>query len=428
MVTRAVFSVDRFQLEEITQNGLEGNEYVSLLAWVMNTYPGAELMSHLDLGVDTSLIQPLIRPALLKELEGQYLRTMERNYQDWMTKTVETEKQEWLTDTAPEQDHQDKYYHTSAPVIIFQMIDQHLQVTNTIHADLTFNALVMSIQQLTKYGHQYRQGAIEFKERHFKDRSQMPFFTQHIITIVNNCQQIMELAQQMKQLYWPKSKTEHYDEFERLLMTFQSVRDEIASFLLQEAFLDLEVHFNDLFTAKWETTNVSVETICVTLEDYFQDYNHLRAINFEYVINRAQSLVTKRYIRAMLSKRISKPRANCEVMSKKIIREAKQIRNFFSKIAPNLSESDSPIDLIAMMANLLDCDIEMLVLDLHTLLGSYPSLTEDHLMRLFYIRSDIKVSEVREKVVDAMKSKKSKVSIDKQDEVFRDIVFSDKLW
>lgn len=138
-----------------------------------------------------------------------------------MNKTVATEKQDWLNDSLPEHDDTEKYYHTSAPVIIFQMINQHLQVTNTIHSELTFNALVMSIQQVTKYGGKYRQAIIELKEKHFKDRSQMPFFTHHIITIVNNCQQIIELAQQMKQLYWPKSRTERYEEFEKLLRTYQ---------------------------------------------------------------------------------------------------------------------------------------------------------------------------------------------------------------
>lgn len=97
---------------------------------------------------------------------------MEKNYQDWMTKTVETEKAEWTTNTLPEDDTE-KYYHTSGPVIIFQMIDQHLQVTNTIHSDFTFNALVLSIQQVTKYGLHYRQCIIEFKDKHFKDRSQV---------------------------------------------------------------------------------------------------------------------------------------------------------------------------------------------------------------------------------------------------------------
>lgn len=61
-------------MEEIIQGGLEGNEYVSLLSWVMNTYPGVELMSHPDLKVDLSIISPLIRPELLKDLEQQYLK------------------------------------------------------------------------------------------------------------------------------------------------------------------------------------------------------------------------------------------------------------------------------------------------------------------------------------------------------------------
>jgi len=86
------------------------------------------------------------------------------------------------------------------------------------------------------------------------------------------------------------------------------------------------------------------------------------------------------------------------------------------------------LDLISTLSALLSSDIELLVLDLHTLLGSYPSLNEDHLVRLFYIRNDVKAAEVREKVQDAMKSKKAMVSIAKQDCIFKEIVFSDKLW
>lgn len=188
------------------------------------------------------------------------------------------------------------------------------------------------------------------------------------------------------------------------------------------------MHFSELFTAKWLTSSIAVDTICVTLEDYFHDYNHLRENNFEYVINEGQKMVTKRYIKAMLSKRMSKPRQDCDVITKKINREAKQIKFFFGKIAPKMVDGDSPLDLITVMGNLINCDIEMLVLDLHTLIGNYPSLTEEHLVRLFYIRNDIKANEVKTKIQDAIKSKTSKVSVDKQDVVFKEIIFSDKLW
>lgn len=235
----------------------------------MNTYPGPELMSHSDLCVDVQrVIGPLLRPEHLKSLEGEYLRNMQRNYQEWMTKAAETEKQEWFSEQAPDQD--EHFYQTSAPVIIFQMIDQHLQVTNTIHAELTFKALVFSIQQVEVFGQNYLKNVIELKDHHFRNRDQIKYFTHYIITIVNNSQQMIELAQQMKQLYWPKSRTEHYEDFERLVATFQRIRAHAANYLLEEAFLDMEGHFNDLFTVKWLGSTISVDTICVTLDDYFQ--------------------------------------------------------------------------------------------------------------------------------------------------------------
>lgn len=422
-------------LEELVQRGVEGNEYVTVLSWIINTYPGVELMQHPELNIDLSEIEnikPLMKPEMLKSLETKYLTTMKKNYTDWMDKTVETEKMDWQTNTLP--DTEDQFYHTSSPVIIFQMIDQHLQVTNTISPDLTFNALVLSIQQVTLYGHKYRQGIVEFKDRHFKDRSLVPFFTQHIITIVNNCQQINELAQQMKQLFWPKTRTAHYEDFETLLKTFQALRDESVSYLLEEAFLDLEIHFNELFSAKWMQTSISIDTICVTLEDYFQDYNHLRVTNFDYVIKEAQKMVAKRYIKALLSKRMSKPRAECEVISKKINLEIRQIKKFFDKIAPNVNKNDSPFDVITDLAQLLNCDIEMIILDLHTLLTNYPTISEDHLIRLFYIRNEIKSTEIKEKINDAFSSRKTTTVShhDKQCNIlFKEIVFdklTDKIW
>ena len=83
-------------------------------------------MGHSELQIDLSFVGPLVKPQLLKELETQYLKTVESNYIDWMVKTLETEKQDWKMNVLPDQD--DQYYHTSAPVIIFQMIDQNLQV------------------------------------------------------------------------------------------------------------------------------------------------------------------------------------------------------------------------------------------------------------------------------------------------------------
>ncbi|GLH02675.1 Exocyst complex component 3 [Gryllus bimaculatus] len=379
-------------LQDIIQNGLEGNEYVSMLAWITNTYPGAELMQHPELKVDVSVIGPLLPTELVEDLQQRYLKYMEGNYVEWMQKTLETEKADWGNGVPPEGDDQEGYYHTSAPIIIFQMIDQNLQVTKTISQDLTFKALLLSMEQVTQYGKMYREAILEFKIGHFEDRSQ--------------------LAQQMKQHYWRPGlhDNEAGMKFEALLNTFQHLRDEAAKFLLEEAFLDLELHFQDLVTSKWLGNNIPVDTICVTLEDYFQDYIHLRPRNFDYVITEAQNLVAKRYISSMLQRKLSfKTYEERRDAAVKIMKEAEQIKAVFIRIAPKVAKFDSPFEIILSLAEVLKSeDPEILSLDLHGIVDKYPDVTQDHLTHLLSLRGDISRSEAREKVAYILKNNKSR--------------------
>lgn len=98
---------------------------------------------------------------------------MEKNYLEWMHNTLASEKQEWQSKDDPEDISHDGCFRTSAPVIIFQMIDQNLQVTQTISQELTTQALLLSTEHVIKYGQSYREGIMEFKNKHFEDRSQV---------------------------------------------------------------------------------------------------------------------------------------------------------------------------------------------------------------------------------------------------------------
>jgi exocyst complex component 3 len=64
--------------------GLEGQEYVSLLQWVEQTYPGPELMGSSALNIDKHLIPPLLAPEVVDALMSSYLDNMRENYSSWM--------------------------------------------------------------------------------------------------------------------------------------------------------------------------------------------------------------------------------------------------------------------------------------------------------------------------------------------------------
>lgn len=416
-------------LKDIIADGLEGNEYVSLLGWIMNTYTGPELMQHPDLNIDMRDFGPLLSKEIVNDLQERYLKNMWQNYEDWMKKTLETEKVDWWSGVLPQGIAQDIYYHTAAPVIIFQMIDQNLQVTKTIGPELTAKALLLCIEQVNKYGIMYRQAILEFKAKHFEDRSQVPYFTHHMITMVNNCLQFIELAQQMKQLYWVVNTSgETATKFETLLNTYQQLRNEAAAILLEESFLDLDSHFQELLTLKWLSSPIPVETICVTLEDYFQDYNHLQVKNFEFVIMEAQNLIAKRYITAMLMRKMSlKTYDECLTCTSKIMTEADKLKSFFQRIAPKVGNADSPFEIIKRLAEVLRCeDSEILSLDLHSLVEKYPDMSEDHLVRLLHLRGDISRSEAREKVSYIFEAQRNRRATQTpSNSIFKQIVIQD---
>jgi len=62
------------QLHEIIEVGLEGQEYVSLLSWIIQTYPGQELMRSTSLGIPPEKIKPLLDNKVIEDLQTKYLK------------------------------------------------------------------------------------------------------------------------------------------------------------------------------------------------------------------------------------------------------------------------------------------------------------------------------------------------------------------
>ncbi|GAB6023908.1 SNARE-binding exocyst subunit S6, variant 2 [Chamberlinius hualienensis] len=321
--------------QEVIENGLEGNEIITVLAWI-NTYSGPEMLAHPDLGMDPKKIAPVLDNAVIEDLVQKYLSLMEQNYQDWMRKTMDTDVQDWYRETQPETDNEG-YYHTVMPVIIFQIIDQHIQVANTVSEELVHRILMLGMKQILQFAEMYRDAIVDFKTRYFEDRNKVKYFTHYMIAVVNNCLHLSELSQTLKTRYW-KPGTQDNDmtkQLEAMINTFETLRIETSRYLLEEVFLDLETHFQDLMTKKWMTSSTPIDTICCTIEDYCSDYRHLRLKNFDQVIIEALNKICKSYIAAILQKRNTfKNYEERRFAAEKIFTESDQIKSIFKRINP----------------------------------------------------------------------------------------------
>jgi len=390
------------RIHTIISEGLEGQEFVSLLQWVEQTYPGPELMGSPSLGMDKNLIPPLLNPEVVDELMDLYMDKMRINYSSWMQNAIGLEKEDWTSDRDPEVDV-DGFFSTPSPVTIYQMVDENLQVSATISPELVFKVLLLGIEQVTHFGNLYKNAIVEFKTEYFTDRKKISQFTRYMIAIINNCNRFEELSQDMKERWW---RAGHHDnqaaaKFELLLRTYQMIREESVVYLLDEAFLDIEAYFGDLLTSKWQSGSQAIETIVYTLKDYFEDYQFLKVKNFELVITEAQDRVARKYITSMLQNNVLRRKisftndAERTAAAAKIKKEAMTCKTFFKEVAGGMAEYDSPFDTLATLAEVLASDEEMISLELGTVCKRYPDVSHEQIFCLLLLRGDINRSDAK---------------------------------
>lgn len=162
---------------------LEGNEYITLLNWVQ-VYEGQDLMRHPSLNFDLKAegLEPLLPKPLVDDLTNRYLATIEKNYKEWMNNTINREMKDWSGTNEPEADDAG-HYQTTTPVIVFQMIDQHLQVAKTVNQRLVNRVLIISMDHLTAFAKQYKDAVSKLSKSHFEDRKLYKYFTPYMVCL-----------------------------------------------------------------------------------------------------------------------------------------------------------------------------------------------------------------------------------------------------
>ncbi|XP_071941663.1 exocyst complex component 3-like [Antedon mediterranea] len=389
-------------LQNMICDELEHNEIISLLTW-LTEYIGPNLMAHHELNIEVKLLEPLLPPREVETLQQQYLKTLHANIQKWINNTLDTDIKEWYREVPPEAD-KESYLHTSLPVIVFQMIEQNMQVAAQISKDLTTKVLLLCVEVLQEFIEFYRSSIRTYKDKHMQDRSQPRHYFQYMVAVINGFQQFEDFTRQLERRHLNQPPGEGSTTvFQSLMDAFDCLAGECLGFLLDEVFLDLEPHNYQLLTRSWYQINgsPSVDTICVTVEDYYNDFVHLRKRYFVSIMKEAEKRVSLAYITALIEKRmIFKTYEERKTASEKICKESEQISNLFRRLG---DEGSSPIDAVSVMVELIRLrDTSLLSLEISGLVSKYPDVRTDHVINLLAMREDLGTSNARQMVIDTL--------------------------
>ncbi|KAJ8277735.1 hypothetical protein GJAV_G00079290 [Gymnothorax javanicus] len=407
------------RMQELANEDLEANEIVSLLTWVLNTYKSAEMMGHPELFTerDISQLDPLLPSEVVNDLLSKYTRTFTSNITGWLRKALETDKKDWQKETEPEAD-QDGYYQTTLPAIVFQMFEQNLQVAAQIDESFKEQVLLLCLKQMNSFLNRYKEEAVGYKEEHLKDRQLPQCYVQYMIAIINNCQTFKDSIVSLKKKYSKRTEPTQND------AAIEKILDEVAKdgceFLLDEVFMDLEQHLNELLTRKWLTGSNAVDTICVTVEDYFNDFAKIKEPYNKEMTSKAHRRVVMEYLKSLMQKRISFRNADeRKEGADRMIKEAEQFKFLFRKLSAG-GKTDHLCGSIAAIAEVFKLtDPTLLYLEVSTLVSKYPDIREEHISALLAVRGDAS-REMRQMIIETLNQNKPSINSSYQP-VFADI-------
>ncbi|XP_072268037.1 exocyst complex component 3 isoform X2 [Pyxicephalus adspersus] len=411
------------RIQELASEDLEANEIVSILTWVLNTYCSSEMMGNIDLvpEVDVTLLKPLLSVKIVDQLLDKYMATLQFNIIAWLRKALETDKKDWDKDTEPEAD-QDGYYQTTLPAIVFQMFEQNLQVAAQISEELKKKVLHLCLQQMNTFLNRYSEQAQLYKEEHLKNRQLPACYVQYMIAIINNCQTFKESIVSLKRKYLSEEDVLAFGS-----TNMDSILDNIANegckSLLDEVFLDLEQHLNELMTRKWLGGSNSVDTICVTLEDYFNDFAKIKPHYKRKMTVKAHRKVVTEYLKAIMQRRICFRNAEeRKEGAERMIKEAEQFKFLFKRLTSGFNEeTDGLCDTITDIAEVIKLtDPSLLYLEVSTLVTRYPDLRDDHIASLLAMRGDAS-REMKQTIIETVEQSQRQQSL-KYKPIFKDII------
>lgn len=383
-------------LQDVVAGELEGNEYVTVLNW-LNTYESAEMLGHPDLNIDIRRLGPLLENEVVENLVAQYLNNVKVNYQDWMKNSLASDVKDWHSDVEPEKNG-DERYQTTLPVIIFHMVDQHLQVAQTVSQTLVARVMDLSIEQLYAFIGQYERAIIEYKGKHFEDRSHVKRFTSYMVATANNCLQFQELAKKLCHQY---SRTPKF--FPNTKEAFEKLQYLVLEALREELFMDLNPHLNDIFSKRWLMAEIqAVDTVCVTLDDYFGDYRHLWPVNLELLFEQIQIKIAASYLSALLQRKtILKTYEERKSAAEKMCQEGEKLKQFFEQIPVSDAAKVSPFEALPCLAEVIKLkDNSMLSLEVSGVLKRFSDMTVDQLVALILVRGDVGKNDARQLITE----------------------------
>ncbi|KXN86616.1 Exocyst complex component sec6 [Leucoagaricus sp. SymC.cos] len=357
-----------------------------------------------ELKIPLELLDPPLLDGNEQNLIEDYLQLIVQKLDEWSNNLIKTEIDEFTKRENPPEVDSDGLYETQGTVILFQMVNQQIDLATESGQGVILARVVGETNRVMR-GLQDKW--VKTVEAEYKKQTEKPDevtggLVEYCIALANDQIKSADYAEallaRLEPLVHEKYRVPINERLNDPIDGYLDVAKKCTQTLIDIIFNDLKPATKSLFQQPWY--DGTMQQIVETIRDYMSDYQtYLNPSLLELLIEDLLDVLLITYLNALANS----PKLKMPAAAKRVQEDLNEIRLFFNTLKP-AQEIDSSLEVLEMILALLEASKDIVFL-------SYWSFAKVHGPNLAFVEGLMKSRGDfdRAAVSDVMESIKRKV-------------------
>ncbi|KAI9221124.1 exocyst complex component Sec6-domain-containing protein [Blastocladiella britannica] len=392
-------------INKIILEKMETGTILFILRWCGEYYGEMDA----KLGVAEELLEPRLLDGQERVLVEDYLKLIRSKLDEWLKNLLNAETRDYVDRPHPPETDSQGMYLLSASVILFNMVNQQIDVVlDSSRGQLLLDVVKECTKALTGYQQHFLQLAQSEAAKYAADPQRSnPGLIEYTMALANDslkCTEFVELLiARLEQEADYTYRAPITAEFNAAMDGFMRVAKVACTILIDSSFADIKSAFVVLFTAPAWYEGEIMSDIIATLNDYCVDYReHLLEYLFGKLITDIMERFAVSWIDAMRAKsaklRVSQP-ATWDLLAS----DYKRVIDFFGQYKSQ-KRVEKHFDVIDKIFTVLCSNKKMVYLDFYSLTKAYSDVPLPFMEDLLAKRDDLDKASLKE-VIEGLRAK-----------------------
>lgn len=356
-----------------------------------------------DLKVPPELLEPPLLDGKEQSLIEDYVQLIIQKLDEWSNNLIKSEIAEFTKRENPPEVDSDGLYETQGAVILFQMVNQQIDLATESGQGAILARVVGETNRVMR---SIQDKWVKVIEAEFKKQTEKPDevaggLVEYCIALANDQIKSADYAEallaRLEPLVSEKYRVPINERLNDAIDGYLDVAKKCTQTLIDIIFNDLKPATKSLFQQPWY--DGTIQQIVETMRDYMGDYQtYLNPSLLELLVEDLLDALLITYLNALANS----PKLKMPAAAERVREDLSEIRTFFMTLKP-VKEIDQSLEVLEMILALLEASKDIVFL-------SYWSFAKVHGPNLAFIeglmkaRGDFDRAAVRE-VMDSIKRK-----------------------